>query len=113
MACTFRRNATTEQLDDPQFLLQTIREDAVINHDYPAMQYLVLLSALIPTSTAVVERVFSLMNSVCTPLRSSLKQQTLEHILRVVHCGPEQLTSAQLDKALARFKQIKDRMIDF
>ena len=56
---------------------------------------------------------FSLMNSVCTPLRSSWKQQTLEHILRVVHCGPEQLTSAQLDKALARFKQIKDRMIDF
>ncbi|KAH3895008.1 hypothetical protein DPMN_019168 [Dreissena polymorpha] len=40
---SIKRNATTEQLDDPQFLLQTIREDAVLNHDYPAMQYLVLL----------------------------------------------------------------------
>ncbi|KAH3893012.1 hypothetical protein DPMN_017150 [Dreissena polymorpha] len=113
MLWIFRRNATQQQLDDQNYLLQTFLESPALCQDYPAMQYLIIVSHLVPTSTAVVERVFSLMTSVCSPLRTSLKQETLENLMRIVNSGQDQLTDAKLDTALAVFRNKKDRMVDF
>ncbi|KAH3887565.1 hypothetical protein DPMN_011582 [Dreissena polymorpha] len=55
MLWIFRRNATQQQLDDPNYLLQTFMESPALSQDYPAMQYLIIVSRLVPTSTAVVE----------------------------------------------------------
>ncbi|KAH3832859.1 hypothetical protein DPMN_106155 [Dreissena polymorpha] len=38
------------------------------------------------------------------PLRTRLKQETLENVMRIVHSGQDQLTDAQLNKALACFR---------
>ncbi|WAQ95715.1 hypothetical protein MAR_028405, partial [Mya arenaria] len=103
--------ATPEQIADPNFMLMEIQKDVGIKQDYPAMGYLMLVGALITTSTVVVERVFSLMNRLCTPLRASMSQKTIEELMRVVSIGEECLTDEQLNEAIAYFGRKKDRMI--
>ena len=41
------------------------------------------LAAICPTTTAEVERGFSLMNLLCTPLRSNMLPKTLEYLTRI------------------------------
>ncbi|XP_052776853.1 uncharacterized protein LOC128214423 [Mya arenaria] len=108
-----RRKATPEQIADPNFMLMEIQKDVGIKQDYPAMGYLMLVGALITTSTVVVERVFSLMNRLCTPLRASMSQKTIEELMRVVSIGEECLTDEQLNEAIAYFGRKKDRMVKF
>ena len=47
---------------------------------FPNMMTLLELAAICPTTTAEVERGFSLMNLLCTPLRSSMLPKTLEYL---------------------------------
>lgn len=51
--------------------------------DCPNMSKVLKLAALIPPSTAEVERSFSLMKLICTPLRKSLKNVNLGHCMRI------------------------------
>ncbi|XP_062569445.1 uncharacterized protein LOC134231501 [Saccostrea cucullata] len=108
----FRQRASEEELADPQFLLKQFQDD-VLRASYPAMYHLVLLSCLIPSSTACVERLFSLMNTICTPLRSCLKQQSLDNIIRIVSESSGSLTPRQLTRALEHFKSSKDKQLKF
>lgn len=52
-------------------------------NSFPAVQYLYNLGRLIPTSTACVERLFSLMNRLCTPSRNRLSVGTLDALIRL------------------------------
>nr|XP_022311121.1 uncharacterized protein LOC111116421 [Crassostrea virginica] len=71
-----RQRASEEELADPLFLLRTLSGDPILQRTYPSIFYLLTLAALIPSSTACVECLFSLMNSLCTPIRSTLTSKT-------------------------------------
>ena len=50
---------------------------------FPNMMTLLELAAICPTTTAEVERGFSLMNLLCTLLRSSMLPKTLDYLTRI------------------------------
>ena len=68
---------------------------------------------LIPASTAPVERGFSLMNDLCTPLRSSLTQQSLDalSLMRICKGGRPRLSDDQLTDINEDFKSRKSRIL--
>lgn len=69
------------------------------------------LSLLIPSSTAAVERSFSLMNGLCTPLRNRLKTASLDAIMRICHKGPAEMSENLLQNIVDTFISAKDRKI--
>ena len=50
---------------------------------FPNVMTLLELAAICPTTTAEAEHEFSLMNLLCTPLRSSMLPKTLEYLTRI------------------------------
>ena len=58
-------------------------KDDIINGCFPRVHKLYELALLIPHSTAVVESGFSVMNDTCTILRFSLRQRSLDVLIRV------------------------------
>jgi hypothetical protein len=52
---------------------------------YPLPLRLVAISLLIPGDTSECERIFSLMNDIKTPERSSMGSETLKHLMGVFH----------------------------
>jgi len=66
---------------------------------------------LIPASTAPVERGFSLMNDLCTPLRSSLTQQSLDALMRICKEGRPRLSVDQLTDINEDFNSRKSRIL--
>ena len=69
--------------------------------DYPDITTVLVLAALIPPSTAEVERSFSLMNLILTPLRKRLLPENLGHCMRI--CKFRKLTDADFDEILKRW----------
>jgi hypothetical protein len=62
---------------------------------------------IIPASTASVERSFSYMNLIKTPLRSRLTQRNLEALISME--GKDKLSDSDLDTSVHKFKNKKDR----
>ena len=60
------------------------------------------MAALIPPSTAEVERSFSLMNLVSTPLRKHLSDENLGHCMRICKF-PRSLTENDYQQILSRW----------
>jgi hypothetical protein len=60
-----------------------MERDPVIRACFPRVYKLFKLALLIPQSTAVVERGFSVMNDICTFLRTSMGQITLDAMMRI------------------------------
>ena len=54
---------------------------------YPNMMSLLELCVIIPSSTAEVERGFSVMKLLCTCLRASMLSSTLDILMRICLCG--------------------------
>ena len=86
-------------------------EDPVLQTTFPSMYKLCLMSRLIPTSTASVERVFSLMNSICTPSRNRVTQNTLSALMRICHEAGNSLTQHQKHAIIENFKAARNRNI--
>ena len=55
-------------------------------------------SLLIPPTTSNVERGFSVMNLICTPLRTSLSESTLDRFIRICINGPETFSESDVEK---------------
>ena len=72
------------------------------------MMHLYQISLLIPPSTANVERGFSVMNLLCTPLHSSLNKNSLDRFMRICINGQEKLTDGQLEELVDDFKNKRD-----
>ena len=81
-------------------------KDAVIKGCFPRVYQLLTYSLLI---SAVVERGFSLMNDVCTPLRNRLTQNHLTCLMQIINEGPESLSEVMLDELTEMFKSQKKR----
>ena len=64
-------------------------------------------AALIPPSTAEVERSFSLMNLISTPLRKRLSQESLGHCMRICKF-PRELTDADYKEIMRRWLKADD-----
>lgn len=71
---------------------------------YPNFMKLLSMSTVMPTSTASVERLFSRLNLVCTDLRTSLKQESLDRQLRIIVNGPKRLSDQQCENIVNIFK---------
>lgn len=82
--------------------------DPVLQKTFPNMFHLLLLSLLIPSSTAAVERSFSLMNELCTPFRNRLKTASLDAIMRICHEGPVEMSENLLQNTVDTFISTKD-----
>ncbi|KAH3820832.1 hypothetical protein DPMN_122581 [Dreissena polymorpha] len=61
--------------------------DEHLRTTYPCMYQLLLLSRLVTSSTASVERVFSLMNNLCTTNQNRLLQDTLTALMMLCREG--------------------------
>lgn len=95
----------------PKQLLLHLHSDDIMRRCFPMITKLVNLINIVPTSTASVERGFSLMNSLCTPLRNRLNQVQLESLMRICEEGPNDLSPDMLNDPLEIFKNKKDRLI--
>lgn len=74
------------------------------------MEGLVHLASIIPSSTASVERIFSLMNSLCTPKRNRISQASLDAVMRI--CLEEEVISQErLNRIIENFKNNGKRSI--
>lgn len=74
------------------------------------MEGLVNLASIIPSSTASVERIFSLMNSLCTPKRNRISQASLDAVMRI--CLEEEVISQErLNRIIENFKNNGKRSI--
>jgi hypothetical protein len=64
---------------------------------------------IIPASTASVERSFSYMNLIKTPLTSRLTQRNLEALMRISMEGKDKLPDSDHDTLIDKFENKKDR----
>lgn len=101
----------TKDCKFPEDLLHQFIDDPVLCTTFPGIYKLVQLLSIIPVSTASVERGFSLMKNVCTPLRNRLGQVCLDNIMRICLEGPQSLSESDLDALLIDFKNRKQRQI--
>lgn len=98
-------------LTSPEAVFKEMENDPVLKRTFPNMYHLLLLSLIIPSSTAAVERSFSLMNALCTPLRNRLTTASLDAVMRICHEGPTELDDSLLQKITDDFISAKDRKI--
>ena len=75
---------------------------------YKNIATLFRISLLIPPSTSNVERGFSVMNLLCTPLRSSLSENNLDRFIRICINGPDTFSDAQFEEMVDIFKATCD-----
>ena len=76
--------------------------------NFPNLASLFKISLLIPPSTSNVEHGFSVMNLICTPLRSSLSETNLGRFIRICLNVSEKLTDDILEELIEDFKQSRD-----
>lgn len=79
-------------------LLLEFERHWVLRWCYPNMHYLTLMNQ------AVVEKSFSLMNRIYTPLRKSLNQVSLESLMRICWEGEESYSPKDLESLVVMFR---------
>jgi hypothetical protein len=79
---------------------------------YTETMKLFKFSLLIPPSTSGVERGFSVMNLLVSPLRTSLNQLNIDRLMRICINGPNSFTEEQLEVLVENFKNSTNRRID-
>ena len=69
------------------------------------------LSLLIPPSTSGVERAFSVMNLLVSPLRTTLNENNVDRLMRVCLDGLDKFNDKQLKQIVDDFKNSAPRRI--
>ena len=78
---------------------------------YPTILKLLSVAAVLPLSTAEVERVFSQVKLIKNDHRNRLKQETLENLLHVkINCNKEMFLSI-LESVVENFFKVKQRRL--
>ena len=75
---------------------------------FPNIITLFKTSLLIPPTTSNVERGFSVINLICTPLRISLSESNLNRFARICINGPETFSESDVEKMVDIFKKTND-----
>ena len=81
------------------------------NIRFPSVMRLFKLSLLIPPSTSGVERGFSVMNLLVSPLRTTLNENNVDRLMRICLDGPDQFDDDQLEHLVDNFKNSAPRRI--
>ena len=80
-------------------------------HRYPNSMKLFKLSLLIPPTTSGVERGFSVMNLLVSPLRATLNERNVDRLMRICLDGPEKFNEDELEQLVINFKNSTTRRI--
>ena len=73
-------------------------------HNFPNNMKLLKLALLIPPLTSGVERGFSVMNLLVSPLLKSLSENNVDRLMRICLDGPKFLIEEQLEKIIDIYK---------
>ena len=92
----------------PREVFQSVHKDQALLQTFPNVYKFLYLMNIIPAS---VERSFSYMNLIKTPLRSRLTQKNLEAVMRISMEGKDKLSDSDLDTLVLKFKNKKDRYV--
>lgn len=102
-----RRNGhTTTSAVYNQFL-----RDDVLKECFPLVYKMYYYCMCIPSSTAVVERSFSLMSNILTPKRNRMTQRNLDATMRICSFN-HHLNDNDLNELVDMFKGLKDRKME-
>ena len=71
---------------------------------FPHTMLLFKLPLLIPPSTSGVERGFSVMNLLVSPLRATLNERNLDRLMRICLNGPDKFSDNELEHLVDKFK---------
>ena len=82
--------------------MQLVKAGALVR--FPNTLKLHSLSLLIPPSTSGVERAFSVMNLLVSPLRTTLNENNVDCLMRTCLDGPDKFNDKQLEQILDNFK---------
>ena len=80
-------------------------------HNFPNNMKLLKLALLIPPLTSGVERGFSVMNLLVSPLLKSLSENNVDRLMRICLDGPKFLIEEQLEKIIDIYKDNAPRRI--
>ncbi|XP_061179465.1 uncharacterized protein LOC133188093 [Saccostrea echinata] len=100
-----RRGCTTIQSVYREFC-----QDDVLRDCFPLIYHLYYLALIIPSSTAVVERGFSLLSNIITKKRNRLTEQNTDALMRICHRNKE-LCDENLEKLVDNFKGLRKRKL--
>ena len=70
---------------------------------YPQTMKLFKFSLLIPPSTSGVERGFSAMNLIVSPLRTNLNQLSINRFMQIAINGPESFNERDMEKLVDNY----------
>ena len=84
--------------------------DPVLGDCFPCTRTLLYYCMIMPSSTAVVERSFSMMSNILTKKRNRLTQCNLDATMRICHQN-RPLTDEDLEALVDLFKGRKNRKI--
>ncbi|XP_033759500.1 uncharacterized protein LOC117341747 [Pecten maximus] len=97
-----------DQVNNLLSMFLKVSGDPVLQESFPMMCKLLYLVNIIPASTASVERSFSQMALLKTPMRSRLSCKSINAIMRINIEGASTLTEYELE-LVQNFKLAKDR----
>jgi hypothetical protein len=86
--------------------------DEVLKDCFPLVFDLYYLAMIIPSSTAVVERSFSLMSGIVTKKRNRLTEQNTDALVRICHAN-KSLSDEDVESVVCEFKGQKKRKLSF
>ena len=79
--------------------------------NFPSNMKLLILALLIPPLTSGVERGFSIMNLLVSPLRKSLNENNIHRLMRICLDEPKFLSEKQLQKIISIYKDSTPRRV--
>ena len=106
LGCTMRSDEERnfQPIEDPVVNFECMYRDWVqagLNDCHKDVSAILKLAALIPPSTAEIERSFSLMKLICTPIRKQLDTHNMAQCMRICQYGP--LNDTDYDEILRRW----------
>ena len=92
---------TSNKPSSNDIYMQLVKTGALVR--FPNTMKLHSLSLLIPPSTSGVERAFSVMNLLVSPLRTTLNENNVDRLMRMCLDGPDKFNDKQLEQIVDNF----------
>ena len=97
---TYRQLLVNKPVNNMKSQLKELVCNDMMRTLFPNLCKIYTISLSIPVSTASLERSFSQMKLIKTPLRSSLNDKSLSHLMKIAIESPAELTDSHLKKLL-------------
>ena len=94
---TYRQYLVKQPKENMKLQLKELAANEMLKTMFPSLNVLARISLAIPVTTASVERSFSQMKLIKTRLRSSLKDSSLSHLMKIAMETTDKLTESELE----------------